>query len=386
MSLQSFLKARAMDGVSILRVFYQLVQESSADAVAVEFGYRVAEINRFLRAYRVFRDPQVKAAAQAAQLSLTTALDLAVLHRKLPAHRDKVADMITLCQLITGLTADEAKAAAIQQVAVWRADCTPRPDYARFHTEVGADGKRRLTAAFRDDVASEMDTALHRLARKIQGEAAQELDYESAYAQALQRKVLGSGTDEQPPKFGPMFLIALDAEYFADGHIATTDGALVDLKEVIDTELADTGWAAVLAKGPNGVPDVATLVQVERTWPGDPNQRFANESQRLIGIIETLKCAWPGCSINAATCEAHHVLAHKLGGPTTQTNLVMACKPHNSRNDDDPKKDPKNGRLERNPITGEAGWRLKPEDTLRHSRFPVVAKGTRAYAKRRYQL
>ena len=371
MELVDFLKYRASNGIGVLADFHALASASSPEEVAALSGDRLAQVKKYLRAWENFKHPSIQTAAKESQLSLTVLVDLSSVVYPLRNHKNRVSLIIKLCQMLAGLGADHAKAVAVETVSNWIGDTTGRLDAACLHATVGKDGKRRLTAALSAPLAARIDTVLHRLAGKIMREKT-ELDYFQAYAAALTQKLLSPSTGE-PEQFGPMFMIATDCHFHADGKISTTDGALVNIQDVVDQELAPTGWAAVMGTTDDTVyPMVGALVKV--------HNRFASTPQRLVAIMETLVCTWPGCDKSAAKCQAHHITAVKHGGQTTTTNLTMLCKYHNGRNDDDVERH-RNGRMERHPETGKLGLRRHPGQPLQFNSHPITSKTTTSYSQ-----
>lgn len=370
-----FLLYRAQSGVAIIREFHEAIGSSSVEEFARTYGFRLAEVKKIMHAWQIFGPRAVYRSASEAQLSLTVVLDLSRIVWPLRHRKDRTKLLVTLCDLLAGVDADQAKDIASQKVQEWLIDTTKRGDTACFHQTVGRDGKRRLTAAFATHTAARMDTILHRLANRLMHNET-ELTYDQAYALALYQKVTGNG--ETGEQFGPMFMIATDYRFHADGRITTTDGALIDLKDVVNTEIAPTGWAAVMGDTEDSViPTVGALVKVER--------RLASEPQRLVAVMESLRCVWPGCDMPAAKCQVHHVQAHHFGGKTEQQNLGALCKHHNGRNDDDPDAETVNGRIERDPDTGKLGLRRYKDAPLWFNSHLLAAKTTHAYATFHYQ-
>lgn len=372
----SFLAAN-LDGMKSIREVQAAANATSAAQVARDYGYLPSTINHLLWVGTFYDDPQVAAAAADAELSLSIAEILAKACNKAPEGRDITANMLELITLVKGKEASIAKTLAADCVRQWNEEAAPedKADIAHMHPDVEPDGKRRLVARLSDDVATEVDRVLHHSAKAIMSSA--QVPYPVAYAKALVAKVLGNDSDAtQEPLFSPMFLIGTDCRYHADGRIATAAGGLVNLASVVNKPLKNTGYAAVLAKDENDIPQVAALVAVERE---DQGSRFANNYQRLIAVLETLVCANPGCNRSAAKCQFHHIHPWHLGGKTEQKNLVALCPTDNGRNDDDPDKPPKNGRVERDPTTGRAGWRKSRVSPLEFNEHPLVKKGTRAY-------
>ena len=338
---------------------------SPVECVAKRAGRRVDEINRFLAIYRKFSHPTVQAAASQARLSLSVVLDLANAVYPLRKHKDRDKLVTKLCHMLEGLTADQAKTLMTDTVKAWAGDSSKRPDSACIHKHVGIDGKRRFVAVLSAPIADRIDTILHRLAERIK-KVEPTLQNDEACAKAFIQKMLGTTAGPQE-QFGPMFMINTDYHFHDDGKITTTDGTLVNITDVVDEELAPTGWAAVTGTTDDSpvVPLVGAFVKV--------HNRFASGPQRLAAILETLVCAWPSCDIAASKCQIHHIQAHAHGGLTTGGNLVPLCKYHNGLNDDNPGQQT-NGRIERDPRTGRPGLRLAPGGSLMFNNHPVTSK------------
>lgn len=373
MNLTDYLTARAQSGIRLLRDIHREITATTIEQFATDYGYRLAEVKQLQRTWDTFSHPKIQQAADEANLSLTTLRDIATVAWPLRRIKNKNEHLLQLCRLAAGQTADNAKNIATRYMRELTENTSRyAPDSARCHRAVGRDGKRRLVACFNEHTAARIDTILDAAARKLIKKTPK-LAYDHAYATALHNAIVGN--QHTPERFSPMFMIATDLRFHADGTIATTDGALANLKDVIDTELAPTGWAAVIATNDNNQPVVATLAQTHIT------DRFAGTDIRLKSIIETLVCAWPGCDTPAIQCQAHHIHPYYLGGPTTQDNITPLCHRHNGLNDDNPHKPPKNGRIERHPETGKVGLRRKPTAQLEYNEHPVTKKTTAAYAR-----
>ncbi len=382
MNLKFYLDMRAHNGIALLKEFGQILEETTVEQFATDFGYRVYEVKKIRRAWRTFKAAALSRAADETKLSFTTLMDLSSIVYPLRHRDNRRALLVKLCHLIAGKDPDTAKNLARRQVNSWTEETSHcAPDTARCHRTIGRDGKRRLTAAFSEHKAAHINTILDGRAKKLieQAGGSKYLAYDRALAQALYDAITGTTAAAPAPKFGPMFMIATDLSFHTDGRIATTDGALMELKDVLEEELAPTGYAAVIAKNVDtGRREVATFVQVERTWPNDPNDRFAGDELRLKAVMETLVCTWPGCSVAASTCQIHHIQSVKRGGKTIGENSTPLCSHHNGINDDNPLRT-KNGRIERDPVTGRAGLKRTPESELEFNQNPVTEKTTRAY-------
>lgn len=57
-------------------------------------------------------------------------------------------------------------------------------------------------------------------------------------------------------------------------------------------------------------------------------RRLASAIQRLVLYAAHGGCTHPGCERPAAGCQAHHVVSWSEGGPTTVSNLALACPTH----------------------------------------------------------
>lgn len=358
-------QVEAHHGMELLADYVAWIKEVGAQIVAEENGKRVSEVERYETLFKRLADTKVQEAAIEAQLSFTVVCELSSASYAIRKRKDRVSLLVRLCKMIAGSAVDYALGLIKEMMRQWGGDSSKRPDSACMHNRVGRDGKRRFVACLSSPVAARIDTILHRLATKLK-EADPDLEYDHAYAEAFIRKITGSDAQNKE-LFGPMFMIATDYCFHADGKITTTDGALVDIQDVVNEQLAATGWAAVTGTTDDNamIPLVGAFVKVHR--------RFASQPQRLAAILETLVCAWPGCSVAGSKCQIHHMTAVKHGGLTTGENLTPLCKKHNGRNDDDPGQQV-NGRIERDPVTGRPGLRRTPGGPLEFNNRLISAK------------
>jgi hypothetical protein len=70
------------------------------------------------------------------------------------------------------------------------------------------------------------------------------------------------------------------------------------------------------------------------TGPGSSVLDFGHEN-RLVSdnlflalVARDQRCRWPGCSIRATWCDAHHIVHRSDDGPTNDENLVLLCHRH----------------------------------------------------------
>ncbi|HKM24871.1 MAG TPA: HNH endonuclease signature motif containing protein [Corynebacterium sp.] len=117
---------------------------------------------------------------------------------------------------------------------------------------------------------------------------------------------------------------------------ARTDGTTITGAELVAEAMVAEGYVGVFDPVDGGV-------NMYR------DERFANFKQRVLLSAETIVCPYPGCTTPASECQVHHLTAWAQGGETNISNLTMLCGVHNARNDDDPDKPPRHGRMERVP-------------------------------------
>ena len=81
---------------------------------------------------------------------------------------------------------------------------------------------------------------------------------------------------------------------------------------------------------------------------------------------------------------AEVIKAWTNGGPTTITNCVPLCGPHNAQNDDNPDKHWHNGHAIKDPATGRVGWQFTRGGPIYHNKNPLIRKGMREWALAHY--
>lgn len=101
------------------------------------------------------------------------------------------------------------------------------------------------------------------------------------------------------------------------GHAIFDDGAPVSLETV--RMLACDGDLIPLLIGANG----AVLDQ------GRAIRRFTRAQRRALTVRDK-GCAFPGCDIPAAWCDAHHITPWGSGGKSDLDNAVLLCQRHHS--------------------------------------------------------
>lgn len=113
-----------------------------------------------------------------------------------------------------------------------------------------------------------------------------------------------------------------------------SDGITKTSRELAAAEL-DSEWGFALLHPVKGPVDLLR------------SQRFANDKQRTLAMVENPTCAWDGCRMPADECQVHHIHSWAHGGQTNMSNLATCCRYHNGINDDDPHAPTVYGRLER---------------------------------------
>lgn len=168
------------------------------------------------------------------------------------------------------------------------------------------------------------------------------LTFVQAMADALVRHVTGVVGDGEPLPVVTQVVVELE-DYITilrgDGDdiiLGLTDGTTMTGAQWLNEHLAERHLVGLYhpVEGP---------VDLYRS------ERFASYKQRMLLAAATLICPYPGCTTAADQCQVHHLTAWEQGGNTNLSELTVLCQVHNARNDDDPAKPPRNGRMERRP-------------------------------------
>lgn len=139
----------------------------------------------------------------------------------------------------------------------------------------------------------------------------------------------GGSVPESVPR--PLILIPLPAWVdIANGDgdetvLGLTDGTTIMGKEFLEKYFAkpECGLEAATFHPREGA---VNLYDVER---------LANAKQADLARASMPVCPVPDCRHDADSCEIHHIVAWKHGGPTNIANLAPLCRYHNRTNDDD---------------------------------------------------
>ncbi|WP_051866896.1 HNH endonuclease signature motif containing protein [Corynebacterium atypicum] len=384
MNIADLLRELRTRGIDLAKHCYRTSQTTARarEAIAEEFGLPRVTAGRWMRMSASFygppEDPNERRLCDAtnqlsAQLHLSIDHLLAIytslryLSPDAEESREDARAWITVRS--GGLTVDELKALANSHIRDLNEglDIVPAPSrrYFRASRITDARGMRYATVCLPEDTMAHLVRNLHERATTLR-KRNQNLTHQQAMADALvEQHHLGTS---ESPYLQPAVLITMDdLEGRGDGTYATTDGTLVTPSEYAQTKLAPYGLCLVYD-------DQAQPVDLFRT------KRVANDKQRAIISIDQLLCADPSCTHTVATSQIHHIVPWVRGGNTNLDNLVGACATHNARNDDNPDRPPRNGKLERCAHTGQAGWRPPNQDHLRFNRHPIMAKAGRKWA------
>lgn len=257
--------------------------------------------------------------------------------------------------------------------------------YLRYSTQADADGMKYLIAKMPAANIERLHATLTPQARALaaHGTAVSEAE---GHAMALYERCtsgvkldryehVAEGETADNPKdlrHRPCILVPLhDAQALADGTVVNTDGELLDIKELVDTKIADLGFAVACYHDAEGIPRPQKVFEIKR---------LADADDRFLTIISHLVCQHADCDIPAVRCEIHHIQAFSRGGATTLENLCPLCRKHNLDNDDDPAIR-KHGHVIKDPDTGMT-WFSDHLGRKRRNQARVQQYNGMAYAQR----
>ncbi|MCS4535548.1 HNH endonuclease [Corynebacterium sp. HS2168-gen11] len=218
--------------------------------------------------------------------------------------------------------------------------------YVRYSGAEDPDGMKYMIAKMPAPVIQRIQALLTPRARHLaaMGTAVSEAE---GHAMALAAAVLDQPLHDAAAhpmdlRHRPCFLIPVnDAHLLETGEIVNSDGSIMDLREIVDHEVAKMGFAVVCGRDSEGTPRPIKAFEI---------QRLADAEQRFLSIISYLVCQRASCDVPAVRCEIHHIQAFSKGGKTVLGNLCPLCRRHNRENDDDPAK-PRHGRIIKDPKT-----------------------------------
>lgn len=382
MNIDELLAAVAARGVDLVRYCHRL-DAASARAraeLAARFGISGATAGRWLNLAEALLGPlddvdegtrRATSVSRAEDLGLCIDVLLTINTALRYLHADAAVTRETLRMELTesaaGLTVDAVKAMAnarIRELNEGHAPATQRARrYFRASRTTDALGMRHAHVYLPENDLAEIERNLHRRAEELR-KSDPALSHQQAMADAFVER--GGGSPTSPWRQPAVIITMDDLEGRGDGTYATTDGTLITAAEYAAQKLAPYGLCLVYDSD-------AQPVDLFRT------ARFANDKQRAMISLDQLLCAEPNCSHTAANSEVHHTTPWVLGGPTNLANLVGACAAHNAQNDDHPGTS-RNGRLQRCPSTGTAGWRPPGGGEMRFNHHPIVNKSGRSWA------
>lgn len=197
-------------------------------------------------------------------------------------------------------------------------------------------GLRHITVGLPERTMADVLARLRRTATTLRNDTPK-LTYEQSMADAFVSHLLG-GASGAPSAITPLVVIGLpDWVKFLRNEADETLFGLSDGTTMSGAELVKARMAQ------------HHLVGIWDPFSGPVNlyrsERFANQKQRLLLSADTLLCPVRDCTTSADECQVHHLDAWNLGGETNLGTMTMACRVHNTRNDDDPNAPPRHGRL-----------------------------------------
>lgn len=112
-----------------------------------------------------------------------------------------------------------------------------------------------------------------------------------------------------------LFTMSADQAATGIGLARTGHGALVPARTAL-SHSGDARMQTVVLSAVKGIEGYSTI------------QRLFTEGQRLAMVARDGGCSFPGCTAPPQQCQAHHVVDHALGGPTSVTNGTLLCGYH----------------------------------------------------------
>lgn len=357
-------------GMDVLASCAREVRRDGLEAVADSTRLPLATLRDQVEAYK-----QLRAHADLAG-SLAIPVDTLILVSRW-SKRVQPDDLPALLRAVENTTYAEAEdhlRAAVRELRRGRRREMPRGTVA-VAKRPDFWGRRRLTFHLTDAEYADMQAYAEPFIRRARKDEPA-LTYGQALHQWLTRQ-LTRPAQSGAKEYRPVLLMPVDASLIWErGYLVTADGARLDPLEVLQGQLADTGWALQTALDADGVAHVVTVARIQDT-------RLSTGEHRMITQLESLVCSWPGCHRTAGSCQAHHIQAYRDGGETSWENLTPLCNVHNGMNDDGNRI--RNGRIVRG-NGGYPGWQRRPGDPVRYAANDLLTAGWRgltydAYAK-----
>ena len=253
---------------------------------------------------------------------------------------------VELCGL-RGTVAEIDREAAVR-VAAYNRQVSGAGDGRRLRSMKGgkntdAYGTRTFSLTLLEREAAHVNARLDPVIARLRKEDGS-LGYEEAKGIATYRQLVGAVGEGVPAPPVPRPFVVLPKEKFVEvlrqegdeTVFGLSDGTTMTGAELVAQGMAEDGYFGIFDPVEGGV----------NAYRG---RRFANEKQRLLLAAETLVCPTPECTTPADLSQVHHIRPWSEGGQTNLSNMTIACKVHNGRNDDDPNAPPIHGRLERRP-------------------------------------
>ncbi|AZA08843.1 HNH endonuclease signature motif containing protein [Corynebacterium pseudopelargi] len=377
MDLERALRYLAKTGMPLVDLVYERINNrESRKAIGQDYGIPARRIGQIHRVGRdLFEGEGEQLAnrqhcariAREAQMSIDTLITMNKTVNRVNDNAAREPLRKELFEYAVGKSFEEVEAHAklrLQEINERHPRTAHEQRWLRISGNPDTNGMRFMLARLSDSDAMALANALDQTARELQREDAG-LSRQQAMADALVARVMGGqGASKSSVFREPVLLVPSDGcTYMGNGLLATSDGAIVPAREHMDSLLSEFGYATMWAPNLEGEMQHVDLWRTRRT---------ANDKQRMMMVIDQLICADPECTHTAITSEAHHIKAWKNGGDTNVSNMVIACRPHHARNDDD-REQAIYGHLTRDPVTGQACRQLVDEHrSRRYNQFPLA--------------
>ena len=278
---------------------------------------------------------------------------------------------LELCHRAPALSCDSLKQEARDLVRQINPPATKAGRFCAISKDPDAAGYKHLLLRAEEHIINNISDVILKKARLAQKTNPTVHLHQAMADSAIAALLNQQSTKQSPAPHQPALIAVLDKfEYAEGGTLVDTFGNTFTLHEAAQLLLADTGWLAIADKNA----DLIATFNIKN--------RFATPNQRMAAIIETVTCAMPGCRRLVKDGEIHHIDAYQHGGPTRQDNLIGLCRVHNGRNDDNPDRPPRNGRIVRDPTTKRAGFKPPGSADIYFSDGPIAAHDGRSLINR----
>ncbi|TQJ51029.1 HNH endonuclease signature motif containing protein [Phycicoccus sp. SLBN-51] len=281
------------------------------------------------------RDPRLDDLATAVEsgaISLTKAAQLARFHRSAAPVADPAQladDTATLVQAAPDLTEQQLALAIRHAAALLRPEkdaehLTERQRAARaLHKGSGPGGMSTYRVVLDPEGAAILDAALDPLARPRPAKDDPDLRTPAARRADALLAIIGRGVSA--PGAAPK---TAKAQLVVTMTLEQLTGAVRGAGLTLGQELLTAGTVRRLACEADLIPAVlgtnSELLDVGR------RKRLVPPAIRLAAWLRDRGCTWPGCTVPAQWCDAHHAIPWWHGGDTSLANTALLCGRHHT--------------------------------------------------------